>query len=118
MATVLTWLPLIGAGLMFLIGLMCLINPWPMLKPMGISSSLPLGTSEIRAVFGGINMGLGVAAIWLQDPAVFLALGCAWSAATAARVYSIVADGCTLKESIPAFIVDGGLAALFLSSLL
>lgn len=118
MESLLYWLPQIGAVLMLLIGLIGIFNPWPMLKPMGISSSTSMGHSEIRAVFGGIHTGAALSALLLQEQAAFVVLGSAWCGALIAHVYSIFADNGSFKEHITAFVVDGLLAALLLSSLL
>ncbi len=111
-----TWMPLVGAGLMVIVGLVGLLKPALMIDPLGISTSSAKGMSEVRAIFGGINLGGGLAALLLQDPAIYLALGSAWSGATLARFYSMAVDGSTLRDSIPALVVDVGLAVLLLSS--
>ena len=118
MELIATWLPLVGAVLMIIAGLVGLIRPALMIDPLGINTSSAKGMSEVRAIFGGINLGGGLAALVLQDPNVCLALGIAWLGATLARFYSMAVDGTTLRDSIPALIVDGGLTVLLLSSLL
>ncbi len=112
------WLPLAGAVLMVIAGVVGLVRPVLMIGPLGITTSGAKAVSEIRAIFGGINLGGGLAALFLQDPTVYLALGIGWSGATLARFYSMAVDGTTFRDSVPALIVDGGLALLFLSCLL
>ena len=67
-------------------------------------------------MFGGILLGVGLSALVLGDPNVYLALGLGWTGATAARFVSMALDGSTIKESIPPIVVDGTAALLALSS--
>ena len=116
METLIDWLPRIGALLTTLIGLAGFFKPTVITDGCEIELKSAKAVSEARGVFGGLMMGWGGAALWLNDPSVFLALGVAWGLATAARFYSMVADGSTLQESIPPIIVDGTIALLALSS--
>ena len=112
------WLPQIGAVLMLLIGLVGLVNPWPMLKPMAITAASTMGQSEIRAVFGGLHIGAASSALLLQEQAAFVVIGSMWCGALLGHIYSIFADGGNFKENATGFVVNGLLAALLLSSLL
>ena len=118
MEILLEWLPRIGAGLMVIIGLLGFFRPHLMLDPMNIRFDTPVAISEVRAVFGGINLGGGLAALLLQEPLVYGTLSAAWGFATLARCYSIASDGISMRDAIPGLIVDGGLAGLFLFGLL
>lgn len=118
MSELIGWLPLVGAGLMVLIGLVGFFKPAAFLTQVGIALQSPAGTSEARAVFGGLNLGLGLAAFALSQPVVFTALGCAWGAATLARLWSLAVDGIGLKGAIPGLVVDGVLCLLFIAPLL
>lgn len=118
METLVAWLPKIGAGITFLIGLVGFFKPRLFLDQVNIQLTSPMAFSEARAVFGGLNIGGAVAAFTLGEPAVFTALGMAWAAVTLARVWSIFVDGIGLKASVPALIFDGALCFLFLSPLL
>lgn len=113
-----TWLPNLGAALMVFVGLVGVFKPASMIDPLGISTSSPLGISEVRAIFGGLQLGGGLAALVLQDQSVFVALAMGWLAATLVRFYSMAVDGLTFRGAVPALFVDGGLALLLLSALL
>ena len=115
MATIIDWLPRIGAILTLIIGLVGFFRPQAFTAAMGIEMTKPEAWSEIRAVFGGMNIGLSLAALALNSPYVYMSLGLAWFCLLLARFWSILKDGSTLKGSIPAIVIDGGLAALFLS---
>ena len=94
METLMEWLPRVGAVLTMLIGLAGFF------KPTVITD----------------GCGLGSIALYANDSSVFLALGTAWGLATLARLYSMVADGSTVQDSIPPILVDGTIALLALSS--
>lgn len=116
METLLEWLPRVGALLTTLIGLAGFFKPTVITDGCEIDLKSAKATSEARAVFGGLMIGWGAMAFLLNDPSVFLALGVAWALATAARFFSMAADGSTVAESVPPIVVDGTLALLVLSS--
>lgn len=118
METILEWTPRLGALLTILIGAAGFFKPTVITDGCDIALGSSKALSESRAVFGGLNLGWGLTALITGNPAVFLALGCAWSLATAARFYSMVADGSTVQESIPPIVIDGTIALLSLSILL
>jgi len=111
-------LPTIGACLTGVIGLINFFHPRLMLTPMQIQLESPSAVSEARAVFGGMNLGMAVAALWLNTPEIFTALGIAWGTLLLARFWSLAVDGIGLKNAIPGIVVDGVLSFLFLSPLL
>ncbi|MCZ6828790.1 MAG: DUF4345 family protein [Gammaproteobacteria bacterium] len=115
MESVVDWLPRVGAVLMLIIGLVGFFKPQLFTASMGIEMTKPEAWSEIRAVFGGMNIGLSIAALLLNSPQVYMSLGLAWLFLTLARFYSIAKDGMTFRSSIPPIVIDGGIAALFLS---
>jgi hypothetical protein len=117
METLIEWLPRIGAIIMLIIGLVGFFKPRLFTENLGIQMNSALAVSEMRTVMGGLNIGLAVGALALQEPLVYITLGLAWLFGLLARFYSMLADKSGLKESIPAFVVDGGLAFLFLSNL-
>lgn len=116
METLMEWLPRVGALLTVLIGLAGFFKPTLITNGCDIELKSPKALSEARGVFGGIMLGVGLTAFVVNDPAVFLALGVGWAGATAARFFSMAADGSTLKESIPPIVIDGTIALLALSS--
>jgi len=109
------WLPKVGASLIILIGLIGFFKPRALLDPMGIKLEKNEAISEVRGVFGGLNIGTGTAALYFADPTLYAALGFTWLCVTAARPYSMFADGTTLKQSVAPICVDLTVALLFLS---
>ena len=115
MGTIIEWLPRVGALLTLTIGVVGFFKPQLFTTAMGIEMTKPDAWSEIRAVFGGMNIGLSIAALLLDAPEVYMSLGLAWLFLTLARFYSIWKDGMTFKGSVPSIVIDGGIASLFLS---
>jgi hypothetical protein len=72
-------------------GLLGLIKPTAVYGFTGLTASGPRGVSEIRAIFGGLFLGLGIAPLFLGEPA-YMMLGIAYLAIALARVASIVID--------------------------
>jgi len=115
MDTLIEWLPKVGATLTFIIGLVGLFKPRMILDHVDIALQSPSAYSEARAVFGGMNLGMAVAAFTLGEPLIFTALGIAWGTLLLARFYSLAVDNIGMRASLPGMIVDGTLCFLFLS---
>jgi hypothetical protein len=116
METLFEWLPRVAALLTIAIGTAGFFKPNLITDGCDIEMKSAKAFSEVRGVFGGVLFGVGMTALVLGDPNVFLALGLGWTGATTARFASMVMDGSTLQESIPPILVDGTLALLALSS--
>ena len=116
--TVVEWLPKIGAGLTLLFGVIGFFKPRLLLDQLDIELKSPTAVSEARAVFGGLNLGMAIAAFTLGEPAIFTALGITWGVLTLARLYALAVDGIGLKGAIPGIVVDGTLCFLFLAPLI
>jgi hypothetical protein len=72
-------------------GLLALVRPSAAYGFTGLSAAGPRGVSEIRAVFGGLFIGLGLAPFFLGT-AAYTMLGIGYLAIAAARMFSIVFD--------------------------
>jgi hypothetical protein len=72
-------------------GLLALIKPDAAYGFTGLNANGVRGVSEIRAIFGGLFIGLGVAPLFLGTPA-YQMLGIGYAAIAAARAFSIVFD--------------------------
>ncbi len=112
------WLPRVAAVLTLLIGLVGFFRPKLFLDQMDIGLNSPRAYSEARTVFGGLNLGLAIAALVMASPAVFTALGISWGMGLLARFWSQAVDGIAVKDTIPGVIVDGTLCFLFLAPVL
>ena len=72
-------------------GLLALVKPAAVYGFTGLTAQGARGVSEIRAIFGGLFIGLGVAPLFLGTPA-YLMLGLGYLAIAAARTFSILFD--------------------------
>jgi hypothetical protein len=89
---------LAAASVMVLFGIGAALKPESLVM-VGVSADSPLGTSEIRVVFGGMFVALGVACIVTRDPLVFATVGAAWFADAAVRLVSTVIDRVPLRQA-------------------
>lgn len=74
-----------------LTGLLALVKPDAVYGFTGLNAVGPRGVSEIRAVFGGLFIALGLAPLFLGQPA-YRMLGFGYLAIAAARTFSILFD--------------------------
>ena len=72
-------------------GLLVLVKPSAAYGFTGLSAEGVRGVSEMRSIFGGLFIGLGIAPFLLGEPAYSM-LGIAYVAIAAARAFSIVYD--------------------------
>ena len=72
-------------------GLLALVSPTAVYGFTGLTASSERGVSEIRAIFGGLFIGLGLAALFLGATA-YQMLGIGYLAIAVARAFSIVFD--------------------------
>jgi hypothetical protein len=79
-------------------GLLGLIRPTAVYGFTGLTASGVRGISEIRAIFGGLFIGLGIAPLFLGTPA-YLMLGIGYLAIAIARIASIVLDRSTSQSN-------------------
>ena len=74
-----------------LTGLLCLIKPDAVYGFIGLTADGARGVSEVRAVFGGLFIALGIAPFVMGAPAYRL-LGYSYLAIAIARTFSIFFD--------------------------
>ncbi|HWQ83419.1 MAG TPA: DUF4345 family protein [Anaerolineales bacterium] len=72
-------------------GLLAIIKPDAVYGFTGLDANGVRGVSEIRAIFGGLFIGLGLAPFFL-GPTAYKMLGIAYLAIAVARIFSIVVD--------------------------
>lgn len=87
----LTILKMAAALLTAATGLLALVKPSAAYGFTGLNASGPRGVSEIRAVFGGLFISLGLVPFFL-GPTTYVMLGCAYLAIALARLFSIIWD--------------------------
>ena len=72
-------------------GLLGFVKPDAVYGFTGLTASGVRGVSEIRSIFGGLFLGLGIAPLFLRDQG-FTMLGIAYLAIAAARIFSMFFD--------------------------
>ena len=86
----LAWLVALGS---FLIGIGVMLAPRVLMSIVGLQATAASGTSEVRAIFGGMMGGLGLACLLLSpQPLLYFALGLAFFFAVIGRIISLAAD--------------------------
>lgn len=90
---------LVAASTMVLFGLGALVRP-SSLAMVGVVAESPLGTSEIRSVFGAMFVTLGMACLLTREPVVFGVVGVAWLADVGVRVVSSFVDRVPPRQAL------------------
>jgi len=104
---------LLAAALMVFVGISAAVKP-SALSLVGVSTVSPLGTSEIRAVFGGMFIALGLACIITREPVVFAVVASAWFGDFLVRLVAVFVDRVSAREALTVLVT----AALMGSALL
>lgn len=91
-----------------LTGLLGLIKPSAAFEFTGLNPIGVRGVSEMRAIFGGLFIGLGLAPVFLGTTA-YLMLGIGYLALAAARAFSILYD----KSYAQSNLISLGIEILF-----
>ena len=86
-------------------GLLALVKPSAAYAFIGLSPNDVRGVSEIRSIFGGLFIALGIAPIFLGTPA-FQMLGFGYLAIALARAFSIVFDKSYAQSNIISLIIE------------
>jgi hypothetical protein len=87
--TVLKWIAAAGTALT---GLVLTVRPQVVTNFTGVEALSKRGMTEIRAIFGGLFIGLGLAPLIFNSPEMYLLLGYAYLAAAVVRAIGIVID--------------------------
>jgi hypothetical protein len=90
--SILQILKIVAAVGTIIAGLPALIRPPSVYGFTGLSVLGVRGTSEIRAILGGLLIGIGAAPLILSKPAAYQTLGIAYLAIAVARLFSILVD--------------------------
>ena len=96
--TFLTVLKMIAALATAATGLLALMNPVSIHGFTGLSADNARGISEIRAIFGGLFIALGIAPFLFGKPA-YMVLGFGYLAIAAVRMVSILIDHSTASSN-------------------
>ena len=88
----------VGAIVSIIAGCLGLIWPKQVSRTIGLQTLGQLGQSEVRATYGGLFIGAGVAVVLLASSDAALVLGAAWAGAFIARA---VVSARAVTENVP-----------------
>jgi len=108
---ILNILKIISAGATLVTGLLCLVKPAAVSGFIGLSPIGVRGISEIRSIFGGLFIALGLAPFWLGTPA-YQTLGIGYLAIAVARAVSIVFDKSYAQSNLISLVTEIILGAI------
>jgi hypothetical protein len=103
---------LLGPLACLVLGVAALISPLEFAAQTGLAPIGPLGRSELRAVFGGVFVGLAAACLVLAAPAAYWAAAGAFFGGAVAKVLSAALERGVFPSALPGLLVDlvaGGL---------
>jgi hypothetical protein len=108
------WLGWISALVTVLAGLVFLFAPGTMLRALRLQAApdRPEALAEVRGRMAGFYLGLGLSAILLAQPLVYMALGFSWAFTAFGRLVSMLSDGGGRLYNLGLFVVEVLLAAL------
>jgi hypothetical protein len=92
-------LQLIAVILTIVTGRVSLLAPRSVQGFTGLTAPGPRGITEIRAILGGLFIGLGIAVLVLGTREVYQALGIMYLAIAAVRVVSIFVDKSSVQSN-------------------
>jgi len=86
-------------------GLLALIKPTAIYGFTGLIANGARGVSEIRAIFGGLFIALGLAPLFL-GPVAYQMLGFGYLGIAVARAFSIVFDKSTAQSNLISLAIE------------
>ena len=104
----------VGAIISVVAGCLGLLWPEHVSRTIGLHIPDRLGTSEVRATYGGLFIGAGVAVLLIANSDAALVLGAAWTGAFVARAISFAIDKSRTKENIAGLLIEGVMAVLLI----
>ena len=103
-----------GPVLSIVMGLAALVEPVRFGAQVGLAADGPLGRSELRAVFGGVFVGLGLACLLSGARGAWLAGAGVFAGGVAAKLGSAAVERGVLPAAALGLAVDVVLCAVFL----
>ena len=98
-------LKIITALVTVLTGLLALVRPAAVYGFTGLKAEGARGVSEMRAIFGGLFIALGIAPLFLGATA-YQMLGIGYLTIAAARAFSIVFDKSYARSNIISLVIE------------
>src|SRR3990170_6089975 len=106
-----------GAGVMLVLGLLSLLNPWLAARLLGFEFAAPRAISEVRATYGALHVTMAALLLWaipLRPRAglVVRVVGILWVGAAAGRTASQVIDAVPGPANLGSLLVQLAVAAV------
>ena len=108
---ILVVLKIISALVTAATGLLAFIKPGATYAFIGLTANGIRGVSEIRSIFGGLFIALGIVPLFL-GPLAYQMLGIAYLGIAAARAFSIVFDRSYAQSNIISLVIEILLGAI------
>lgn len=112
--TLLQVLRIIVAASTIVIGLLAFLRPKSIEGFVGLEAPGVRGVSEIRAIFGGLFVGLGAAPLILGAHDAYVMLGIVYAAIAIARAFSTVFDRSFASSNLGSLAAEVVFAVLLL----
>jgi hypothetical protein len=100
---VLRWIVILGT---FATGIIALFKPGSVLGFIGFEGIGGRGLTEVRAIFGGLFIGLAAAPLILNQPAAFQMLGIAYLAIGIVRLPAMFVDRSVVNSNLISLVVE------------
>ncbi|HWP67037.1 MAG TPA: hypothetical protein VNO26_14155 [Candidatus Limnocylindria bacterium] len=104
---------LLGPLACLVLGTAALAVPLRFAAQTGLTATGALGRSELRAVFGGVFVGLAAACLAVAAPGAHWAAAAAFAGGAAAKLLSAALERDVFPAALPGLAVDLAAAALF-----
>jgi len=104
--TVWFWIKIIVAVATLGVGILSIVRPAAAERFTGLKATGPRGISEIRAVLGGLFVGLAIAVLIYRTASAFGTLGIAYLAIALVRLISIFADRAATTSNLVSLISE------------
>ncbi len=104
----------VGAGISIIAGCLGLIWPKQVSRTIGLHIPGRLGASEVRATYGGLFIGAGLAVSLIASSDAALVLGAAWGGAFVARTISFVINESRSRANVAGLAIEGLVATLLI----
>ena len=111
------WLAWCAAVVTVVFGLMLLVAPRLSFRILRLQTAPdhPEALSEARATMAGFYLGIGLCALLLAQPLIYLALGAGWAFTAFGRIISILSDRGLTGYNLASVAIEAVLAAAALA---
>lgn len=103
----------IGPIVCLLLGLAALLRPERVGGRVGLVAEGALGRAELRAVFGGVSIGIAIACLVTAGPAAYLTGGAAFLGGALAKLGSALVERSVFPAALPGLAMDLVIGGLF-----